>query len=482
MLQAIPPKPGDAVFALSPLSDGLRARSRREPYPSAKVRKDRLSRLIGLLAANKVALCDAIRADYGARSPTQSLIAEIFVTMQTLRHARANVGRWMRPEGRSTKFLGLPLSLIGARAEVFHQPLGVVGVIGPWNFPVNLLLSPLAGIFAAGNVAFLKPSEHTPATAALLDELIRKQFGGDELAVALGDVSVARAFSALPFDHLIYTGGEGAARHILHACADNLTPVTLELGGKSPVVISRGASIKSAATRIIGGKLLNNGQVCLSPDYLLIPREKLQDMAKALTDAASEMVPAASQNPDVAAVVNPSHFARIRDVLGDAAGRAVPVLAGADAAAPDGERRMPLTVVVDPPRDSRIMREEIFGPLMALKPYDSFSEATNFINAMPRPLALYYFGSNEDEIKELKTQTVSGSLVVNDVIMQYTIEDLPFGGVGPSGMGRYHGYDGFKTFSNARAVYRQAWPDTSAMVRPPFVPWKARLFDFLTRS
>lgn len=460
----------------------LHARSRAEPYPPATLRRDRLDRVIALLAEHRHAICQAIRADYGARSNTQSLIAEIFVTQQALAHSKRKVARWMRPEKRSTRFLGLPLALLGARAEVQHQPLGVVGVIGPWNFPVNLLLAPLAGIFAAGNVAMLKPSEHSPKTASLLAHLVQERFDPDELTVVTGALKVAQAFSELPFDHLIYTGGGTAARHILRAAAENLTPVTLELGGKSPVIVSDSAWPASAARRIIGGKLLNNGQVCLAPDVVMVPRAKMDAFAEAMACEAAAMVPNAGKNPDVAAVVNAAHFNRISALLGDAQKGGARVLA--PKTAPDSEtgRRMPITLVLDPADDSRIMQEEIFGPLIALRPYDDFGEVITWINARPRPLALYYFGRDRSEIHRLGRETVSGSLVLNDVIMQYTANDLPFGGVGGSGMGRYHGIDGFRTFSNARAVYRQAKPDLAALVRPPFTPAKARLFDFLSKG
>ena len=460
----------------------LQSRSRAEPYPSVKLRRDRLDRVIALLAQHRHMLCQAIRADYGARSDTQSLIAEIFVTQQALAHSRRKVARWMRPERRSTRFLGLPLSLLGAKAEVQHQPLGVVGVIGPWNFPVNLLLAPIGGIFAAGNVAMLKPSEHTPETASLLAQLVRERFDPGELTVVTGGLEVAQAFSKLPFDHLIYTGGGNAARHILRAAAENLTPVTLELGGKSPVIVSGSARVESAARRIIGGKLLNNGQVCLAPDIVMVPRNKLEALAAAMVREATAMVPDAGTNPDVAAVVNSAHFDRISALLADAQTGGASIMAPETALGAKTGRRMPITLVLDPADDSRIMQEEIFGPLIILKPYDEFEEAITWINARPRPLALYYFGRDQNEIGRLGRETVSGSLVLNDVIMQYTADDLPFGGVGGSGMGRYHGIDGFRTFSNARAVYRQAKPDLAALVRPPFTPAKARLFDFLTKG
>ena len=458
----------------------LQLRSRSEPFPEKRTRQDRLERTIALLAQHRNEICDAISADYGTRSRTQSLIAEVFVTQQMLGFARRRVGRWMRPERRGTGFMGLPLSLLGARARVLHQPLGLVGVIGPWNFPVNLLLAPLAGIFAAGNVAMLKPSEHTPETAELMARLVAERFDPDELTVVTGGIEQARAFGRLPFDHLIYTGGECAARDVLHSAASNLTPVTLELGGKSPVVVSQGADLTMAARRTIGGKLLNNGQVCLAPDIVLIPREKLDSLILAMIAEAERMAPQPEINPDVAAVLNARHYDRMTELLDDARSRGARIVSAAKVPESTTSRRLPITLVVDPPDDSRIMREEIFGPLVAVKPYDRFEDAIASINARPRPLALYYFGRRKAEIDRLRRETVSGSLVLNDVVMQYTAEDLPFGGVGQSGMGRYHGRDGFRNFSNARAEYRQAFPDLGAIVRPPFTSVKARLFDLLT--
>lgn len=481
-MTAVAPLLTPAADALGAGFNALHDHSRAHPMPGTRLRRDRLERTIALLAEHRHALCDAIAEDYGARSPTQSLIAEIFVTQQMLGHARRNVRRWMKPERRSTRFLGLPLRLLGAGALVQYQPLGVVGVIGPWNFPINLVLAPLAGIFAAGNVAMIKPSEHTPITASLLAELVKQRFDADELHVATGDVSVAQAFSQLPFDHLIYTGGENAARHILHAAADNLTPVTLELGGKSPVVVSRGADPVRTARKIIGGKLLNNGQVCLAPDIVLAPREEAGALIEALVSEAGRLAPDARINRDVAAMISEQHYARIRALLGEARDNGATIAAPPSAQDTPAGRRMPITLVIDPTPDSAIMREEIFGPLMVIQPYDAFDDALTAINARPRPLALYYFGRDRGEIARLQNETVSGSLVLGDVIMQYTAEDLPFGGVGASGMGRYHGKDGFRTFSNARAVYRQAIPDLAALVRPPFTPAKARLFDFLTKG
>lgn len=385
----------------------------------------------------------------------------------------------MRPERRTPTF---PLGWLGARAYVHHQPVGVVGIIGPWNFPVNLLIAPLAGVLAAGNRAFLKPSEHAPATAAMLAELIGQRFDATEIAVVQGDAQVASAFSRLPFDHLLYTGGGEVARHILHAAAEKLTPVTLELGGKSPVLIGRSARRRLAATRLVGGKLLNAGQVCLAPDYVLVPREEVDDWAQALLDATQQMMPAQDTNPDAGAVINERHALRLSEYLQEVQGRGGRVVSTLESSLPDGNRRMPLTLIVDPPADCRVMHEEIFGPLLVLLPYDGIDDALAIINARPRALAVYYFGEDKREIELLKTQTTSGGLVINDVIMHYTIEDLPFGGTGASGMGAYHGIDGFRTFSVRKAVYKQARLDTGALVRPPYTHFKSKLLGLLIRK
>ncbi len=446
-----------------------------EPYPTAATRRDRLSRAIDLLSRHKRPFCQALEADFGSRPHTQSLIADIFTTIEALKHARAHVRRWMRPERRSLRF---PLGLLGARAEVFHQPAGVVGVIGPWNFPLNLLLGPLAGILAAGNRAFLKPSEHTPRTASLLAELLPAFFADDEVAIATGGQEVGAAFSHLPFDHLIYTGGASVAKAIMRAAADNLVPVTLELGGKSPVLVGRSADLATAALRIIGGKMLNMGQVCLAPDYVLVPEAGKQTFIDAALAAARRLSPGTDRNPDVAAVINQAHFDRLTRYLDDARQRGARVMAAN--AGDAGTRLMPITLVIDPPDDSLIMREEIFGPLLVVRTYQRFDDAIARIRAGDRPLALYYFGHDRGEVERLRRETHSGALALNDVIMQYTVENLPFGGTGASGMGAYHGHDGFKTFSVRRAIYRQTWIDSSAIVRPPFTRLKTRLFDFLT--
>jgi coniferyl-aldehyde dehydrogenase len=447
-------------------------------YPSAAVRKDRISRVMALLAEGKEQICSAVHADYGSRSRTQTAIADVFVTIEALRHARDHLGRWMKPERRPLPWY---LAAAGAHAEVTHHPLGVVGVIGPWNFPINLLLSPLAGIFAAGNRACLKPSELTPRTAALLGELIPKYFAADELAVVTGGPDVGEAFCAAGFDHLLYTGSGRVAAQVLAAAAPTLTPVTLELGGKSPAFIGRSANIRDAARRIVGGKLLNMGQACIAPDYVLAPQDLSRRVSNEIMAAAREFTPDPRNNPDVSAIVNAAHFDRIDGLIQDAVRGGATLLHADDMPAAAGDRRMPITVLLDPPDSARIMREEIFGPVLMVRSYANLYDAIGFIQDRTPPLAVYYFGRDQAEERILRETTRSGAFVINDVVMQYTVEDLPFGGVGPSGMGAYHGRDGFRRFSTARALYRQSPFDLAAAVRPPFTPRKQKLFDALIR-
>lgn len=446
-------------------------------YPSAAVRKDRISRVMALLAEGKEQICSAVHADYGSRSRTQTAIADVFVTIEALRHARDHLGRWMNPERRPLPWY---LAAVGAHAEVTYHPLGVVGVIGPWNFPINLLLSPLAGIFAAGNRACLKPSELTPRTAALLEELIPKYFAAAELAVVTGGPDVGEAFCAAGFDHLLYTGSGRVAAQVLAAAAPKLTPVTLELGGKSPAFIGRSANIRDAARRIVGGKLLNMGQACIAPDYVLAPEGLSRQVGEEIMAAAREFTPDPRNNPDVSAIVNAAHFDRIDGLIQDAV-RGGAILLRADDMSAGPDRRMPITVLLDPPDSARIMHEEIFGPVLVIRSHANLDDAIGFIQGRTPPLAVYYFGRDYAEERALREATQSGAFVINDVVMQYTVEDLPFGGVGQSGMGAYHGRDGFRRFSTARALYRQSPFDLAAAFRPPFTPRKQKFFDALIR-
>ena len=434
------------------------------------VRKDRLKRAAAMIADNADRFCDALSEDFGHRSRNQTMVADIAASIAPIRHALKNLDRWARAERRKVQF---PLGLLGARARVEYQPKGVVGIISPWNFPVNLVMSPLAGIFAAGNRAMVKGSEFTPATTALFADIVGRYFAADELAFVSGGPEVGRAFAELPFDHLIFTGATGIARHILHAAADNLVPVTLELGGKSPVIVGRDADIARATERVALGKMLNAGQICVAPDYMLVPEDREAAVVDGLKTAATAMYPTLLSNPDYTAIINDRHHQRLTDWIEDARAKGATIEtvnpANEDFATANS-RKMPLTIVTGVTDDMTLMQEEIFGPILPVRRYRAIDEAIGVVNARARPLALYYFGQDEREKRHVLDRTISGGATVNDVVFHVSMEDLPFGGVGPSGMGAYHGHDGFRTFSHARAVYSQPKIDVAKLagLKPPY--------------
>lgn len=439
------------------------------PEPLA-VRKDRLRRAASMIADNADRFCDALSEDFGHRSREQSMITDIGGSIAPIKHALKHLDRWARPERRKVQF---PLGLLGAKAQVEYQPKGVVGVIAPWNFPVNLVMSPLAGIFAAGNRAMVKTSEFTPVTTALFEEIVARYFAAEELAFVSGGPDVGKAFAELPFDHLIFTGATGIARHILHAAADNLVPVTLELGGKSPVIVGKGADVAQTTERVAIGKMLNAGQICLAPDYMLVPSAQEGEVVEGLKRAASALYPSLLANPDYTAVINDRHHQRLTDWIEDARAKGATVEqvnpANEDFAS-SNSRKMPLTIVRDATDDMIVMQEEIFGPVLPIRRYDGIAEAIDTVNRRDRPLAVYYFGQDEAEKRQVLDRTISGGATVNDVIFHVSMEDLPFGGVGPSGMGAYHGLDGFRTFSHAKSVYSQPKLDVAKLagLKPPY--------------
>jgi len=437
---------------------------------SLAVRKDRLKRAAAMIADNSDAFCDALSEDFGHRSREQSLVTDIAGSVAPLKHAIKSLDTWAKRDKRAVQF---PLGLLGAKAWVEYQPKGVVGVISPWNFPVNLVMSPLAGIFAAGNRAMVKTSEFTPRTAALFEEVCPKYFDATELAFVSGGPDVGKAFAELPFDHLIFTGATGIGRHILHAAADNLTPVTLELGGKSPVIVSKSADIARTTERVALGKMLNAGQICLAPDYMLVPADQEQAVVDGLKAAATAMYPTLLSNPDYTAIINDRHHQRLTDWIDDARAKGATV----EVVNPANEdfskansRKMPLHIVRDATDDMKVMQEEIFGPVLPVRRYDTVETAIDEVNRRDRPLGLYYFGQDEGEKRQVLDRTISGGVTVNDVVFHVSMEELPFGGVGPSGMGAYHGADGFRTFSHAKAVYSQPKIDVAKLagLKPPY--------------
>ena len=434
------------------------------------VRKDRLARAAAMIADNADAFCDALSEDFGHRSREQSMLTEIASSIAPIKHAIKSLDRWTRRDNRAVQF---PLGLLGARAWVEYQPKGVVGVIAPWNFPVNLVMGPIAGIFAAGNRAMVKTSEFTARTAALFEEVSPKYFAIEELAFFSGGPEVGKAFSELPFDHLIFTGATGIGRHILHAAADNLTPVTLELGGKSPVIIGKDADIARATERVAIGKMLNAGQICLAPDYMLVPEAQEQAVVDGLKAAVSSMYPTLLANPDYTAIINDRHHQRLQDWVADARAKGATVEtvnpAGEDFAGSNA-RKMPLHIVRNATDDMIVMQEELFGPILPVRRYTGIDSAIAEVNRRDRPLGLYYFGPDETERRKVLDRTISGGVTLDDVVFHVSMEELPFGGIGPSGMGSYHGFDGFKTFSHGKAVFKQAKLDVAKLagLKPPY--------------
>ena len=439
--------------------------------PSVDLRIDRLERLKLLIMDNRYDFVDALNTDFGNRSKNASMLSDIYGIMPAINQAIKNVKKWSKPEKKSSNF---PFGLIGAKSYIKYEPLGTVGMISPWNFPVNLTFVPLVSIFAAGNQVMHKPSEHTPTTSLLLKELCDKSFDQNEFATFLGGPEVGESFTNLSFDHLLYTGGGAVAKHVMASASKNLVPCTLELGGKSPVVIGKSADLKSSAKRIMFGKTMNAGQICLAPDYVVVHKDQKDDFIKETKDAVSEYFPNIKDNDDYTSIINQKHYERLKALLDDANQKG----ANIDEINPSNEDfsqqeffKIPPTIVTNTSDDMKIMQEEIFGPLLPVLEYEEIDQATKLINTKDRPLGLYYFGSSKSEENELVDKTSSGGVTVNNVIGHLQQNDLSFGGVGPSGMGRYKSFDGFKNFSNPRAFYKEVGYGFDKLfdgVRPPY--------------
>ncbi|ANP44429.1 coniferyl aldehyde dehydrogenase [Candidatus Viadribacter manganicus] len=437
--------------------------------PDARLRKDRLTRAINLVLAHKDEFLNALNEDFGARSREMSLFTDISGAIGPLKYARERLDKWMAPQKRAVT--PSALGLFGARAEVRYQPKGVLGVISPWNFPISLAFDAIACAFAAGNRVMLKPSEYTPATSALMAQTVDLYFDEDELAVIQGGPDVGAAFAGLAFDHLIFTGATNVGRHVMRAAADNLVPVTLELGGKSPVVIGKSADLAKTAARVMQGKTMNAGQICLAPDYVLAPSESVPAFIEASKAAVAKMYPTMKDNADYTSIINQRHYDRISGLIADAkakGGEIVTINPANEDFTQQEHRKIPPTIILNATDDMQVMQEEIFGPLLPVRTVASIDGAIAEINARARPLALYYFGEDNAESEALLERTHSGGVTINDVIFHFAMDELPFGGVGPSGMGAYHGHRGFIEFSHEKAIYRQISAELLAMLRPPY--------------
>ncbi|TPE62711.1 coniferyl aldehyde dehydrogenase [Sandaracinobacter neustonicus] len=436
----------------------------------AAVRKDRLQRALRLVMEHKDGFVKALSDDFGHRSTEMSLITDIMASVKPLKHSLKHVDQWMRPEKRKLDF---PLGLLGAKAEVQWQPKGVVGIISPWNFPVNLTFAPLANILAAGNRAMIKPSEFTPATSELMAKAFAQYFDETEVATIVGGPEIGKAFSELPFDHIIFTGATSVARHVMAAAAKNLVPLTLELGGKSPTILSRSADIAASTERVAMGKLMNAGQICLAPDYMLVPQELEPQVVEGLKAATAKMYPSLLANDDYTSVISRRHRDRLEAHIADARAKGaeiVEVNPANEDFSKQNTNKMPLTLIRNPTDEMTVMQEEIFGPVLPIKSYKGIDEAIDYVNRRDRPLGLYWFGTDGAEERTVLDRTVSGGVTVNDVIFHVAAEDLPFGGIGPAGMGNYHGHDGFKEFSHPKSIYRQPKMDLAGLAgfKPPY--------------
>ena len=447
----------------------------KEGAPSLELRSDRLDRVVSMVTKYKSEIISALQDDFGNRDPVMSAATEVDSVIGPMMHAKKNLKKWMKTEKRKAAIapLGSALSLLGAKAEIRYQPKGVVGAISPWNFPLNLALAPLAGILSAGNRVMLKPSELTPASSDLTKLMIEEYFDESEIGVFIGDPEVGAAFSGLAFDHLIFTGGTAIAKHVMKAASENLVPLTLELGGKSPVVVGKSSKIRETATRVMQGKTMNAGQICLAPDYALVPEESVNEFVQATVDVTSEMYPDMKDNDDFTSIINQRHYDRIQGYISDAKEKGAEVVEinpSNEDFSQQPHHKIPPTIILNPTEDMQVMQEEIFGPVLPVKTYKDVSETVDYINSKDRPLGLYYFGEDTKEKDFVLDNTTSGGVTVNDVISHITMEDLPFGGVGPSGMGSYHGYDGFKEFSHAKSVYKQSWLNLNkvAGLVPPY--------------
>ena len=409
-------------------------------------------------------------ADFGSRSMHQSMLTDITATVGAGNDALKHIDQWAKPEKRKVQF---PLALLGAKAELRFEPKGVIGILSPWNFPVQLAVGPLMQVLAAGNRAMIKPSEFTERTSELMAELTAEYFAPEEVAVVTGSPEVAAAFSSLPFDHLVFTGSTATGRRVMQAAAANLVPVTLELGGKSPVVLGRSADFAKAGERIAIGKMMNAGQICLAPDYLMVPEDKADEAVAGVTGAAAAMYPRILDNEDYASIVSDRHFERLQGLVADARDKGAEVIevnpAGEDFANAN-QRKMPLTLLRNVDDSMTVMQEEIFGPVLPVMTYKAVDQAIDYINEHDRPLGLYYFGEDKSEQERVLSRTISGGVTTNDVVFHVSMDDLPFGGVGPSGMGSYHAVEGFREFSHARSVYHQPKIDIAKLggLKPPY--------------
>jgi coniferyl-aldehyde dehydrogenase len=445
------PQVGDDSAAIEELGATFAAQKAaflQDTYPTVAERRSRLEALTGMVAANRGRIHEALRADFAAHPDAQSDMAEVLTVMGRAAFTHQHLEEWMGPDPRETD----PNLHGTARAAISYQPKGVIGNISPWNFPFDLSLGPLVDMLAAGNRAIIKPSDYTPACSELLREMVSSTFDGDLVAVITGGLELAKAFPTLRWDHLLYTGNTEVGRLIAKAAAENLVPVTLELGGKSPVFVLDDSVDEAAVGNIIGTKMIKNGQMCIAPDYCFVPRQRVDEFIELAKRHYREQTPDYANSADCTGIISERHLQRVRSLLDEARDRGATVIQLGSDDGDDVTRRMPMSLVIDPEDSLAVMREEIFGPILPVKPYDSLDEAIEYVNSGERPLGLYVFAGDEQAAQAVLERTVSGGAAVGACAAQGALPSLGFGGIGYSGSGRHHGVDGFREFSNPRGV------------------------------
>ena len=433
----------------------------QQPFLNYAQRIERLDKLYNAIVKYESEIVVAISQDFGNRSHTETRLFEIVSVLSAIKYCKKNLKKWMKPQKREVSLMFQP----GA-CHVLYQPLGVIGIVVPWNYPLVLSLGPLIQVIAAGNQAMIKMSEYSPNFSVVLNKLISENFSSNEIKVFNGDAQFAQAFTELPFDHLVFTGATAIAKHVLHAAAENLTPVTLELGGKSPAIISSSADVEDAAARIAFGKSVNSGQTCIAPDYVIVHQNIKNEFVQHYLKALQQFYPEGlTDNPDATSIINERQYQRLHHYLDDAKNKQGKITNFNQSIDP---KKLSHFVVEEVTDDMKIMQEEIFGPILPVKTYQSIDEVIHYINDKPRPLALYYFGYDADEQHKILHRTHSGGVSINETLLHAGQDDMPFGGVGHSGMGHYHGYEGFLRFSHAKSVFVKSKLSVMRKVYPPY--------------
>jgi coniferyl-aldehyde dehydrogenase len=454
----------------------LREVQLQDPLPHWNVRARRLRALEAVVRDHRSEIADAIHADFGCRPREETEMLEIFPCLSAIRHTLRHGRDWMKPKRGLASLAFLP-----ARTEMRPQPLGVVGIIVPWNYPLFLAVGPLIDALAAGNRAMVKMSEYTPRFSQLFADLVARHFQPDEVLVVNGDAAVGATFASLPFDHLLFTGSTAVGHHVMRAASANLTPVTLELGGKSPAIIGPGARFEHAVERIVFGKLVNAGQTCIAPDYVLLPRADVPRFTAAAREAVARLYPDLINNKQYASIATDRHYQRLANLRDEATKAGAQTATLADVDDRPAERLLTPTVLTNVQDEMAVMREEIFGPLLPLVPYDQLDDAIDYVTRHPRPLALYLFEQDQNRIDHVLTRTHAGGVSLNDTLYHVTQHKLPFGGVGPSGMGGYHGEAGFRTFSHMKPVFHQARLNGTGLLNPPYGKRFWQMLEILLR-